>query len=243
MRTLPNHYPGESGFQQWAASRPLNLKSCKTLDACVISPHTQELHSALRECWDAPVEALAVMVGMRSMIRGDWIKEGNDERPDLVAAWGLASCKKENGVDINESRFEKWAQASDWDAFFEHSQTAMRILGTYKKPFDVRSIYRWVRFRVENPNDFILAAANQFYYWQYMKDKVRVSQNAVTDHTPDAAPGLVQRALDAGYSQSELARRSGVSREYIRLLAAGKREMSFAMQVLLEHLASTKPRF
>lgn len=70
--------------------------------------------------------------------------------------------------------------------------------------------------------------------------RLRPARDARTEHTPDAAPELVQRALAAGYSQSDLARRCGVSREYIRLLGAGKREMSFAMQVLLEDLASTK---
>ncbi|MGM0988538.1 MAG: hypothetical protein ACQEXI_16385 [Pseudomonadota bacterium] len=69
----------------------------------------------------------------------------------------------------------------------------------------------------------------------------RLARDAKTEHTPGAGPELVQRALAAGYSQSELARRCGVSREYVRLLGAGKRKMSFAMQVLLEDLASTKP--
>lgn len=69
----------------------------------------------------------------------------------------------------------------------------------------------------------------------------RVPRDATAEHRPGAGPELVENALAAGYSQSELARRCGVSREYIRLLGAGKREMSFAMQVLLEDLASTKP--
>ncbi|MGM0988570.1 MAG: hypothetical protein ACQEXI_16545 [Pseudomonadota bacterium] len=243
MKDIPSHYPGESEFQQWAASRPLTMGDCKTLDTCIISRHIQDLNAALREHWEAPVEALSVIVGMRAMIRGDWIKASKEDAsdPDLVGAWGLASREKDSSVDINESRFLKWARADSWDTFFEHSQIAMRVLSEYRQPFDVKSIYRWVRFRSENPEDFPLAAASQFYHWQYMRGHAQLAPNAATDHTPEVAPGLVQRALDAGYNQSELARRCGVSREYIRLLAAGKREMSFAMQVLLEHLASTKP--
>lgn len=241
MKDIPEHYPGESEFQQWAGSRSLRLGNCKTLDACIASRPIQDLNSALREHWGAPVEALAVLVGMRAMIHGDWIQESAGKRPDMVAAWGLASWDKETSVDINESRFLKWARSDNWDTFFEHSQTAMRVLKAYQKPFNVASIYRWVRFRVENPADFPLTAASQFYHWQYIRSHAGTAPNATTDHTPEAAPGLVQRALNAGYSQAEIARRCGVSREYIRLLAAGKRDMSFAMQVLLEHLASTKP--
>lgn len=236
MKFPPEHYKGEGSFQQWAASRPLNMGECKTLDACIMSRHIQDLHTAIRDHWEGPAEALAVIVGMRAMIRGDWLKNTGETR-DLVAAWGLASREKQTSVDINESRLIKWANSDSWDAFFEHSQTAMRVLTEYRQPFAVTSIYRWVRFRADHPGEFFLAAASQFYRWQH----IRGALNATTDHAPDMAPELIQRALDAGYNQSELARRCGVSREYIRLLAAGKRDMSFAMQVLLEHMASATP--
>ncbi|MGP8289036.1 helix-turn-helix domain-containing protein [Vreelandella zhanjiangensis] len=233
-------YKGSTAFQIWAANRPV-MSDCKTLDTCIVSKHMRALHRALKPHWDCPVEPLATMVGMCAMIQGgrDWIvNEAETEYPSFVAAWGMASRKKTTSVDINESRFLKWAKSDGWDSFFEHSQTGMRVIANAKQEFDIRTIYHWVRFRHENPNDFALAAAKEFYKWRHLREESQKSPNATTDHDPTLAPGLVQCVIDAGYSQAEIARRCGVSREYIRLLSSGKREMSFAMQILLEHLAS-----
>lgn len=68
----------------------------------------------------------------------------------------------------------------------------------------------------------------------------RVLRDARSQHTPEAGPELVKRAIDAGYTQAELSRRCGVSREHLRLLAAGDRDISFGLQVLLEDLALAK---
>lgn len=234
-------YKGSTVFQKWAADRPV-MPDCKTLDTCIVSKHMRNLHTALKPHWDCPVEPLATMVGMCAMIQGgrDWIaNESETEYPSFIAAWGMASHRKETSVDINESRFLKWAKADSWDSFFEHSQTGMRVIANVKQRFDIRTIYHWIRYRHENPNDFALAAAKQFYHWRHLREESRQSPNAAVDHDPALAPWLVQRAIDAGYSQSEIARRCGVSREYIRLLSSGKREMSFAMQILLEHLVLT----
>lgn len=237
-------YKGSTVFQKWAAARRPSLSDCKTLDACIISPDMRALNNALNPYWSCPVEPLATMVGMRAMIQGsaDWVENAADiEYPSFIAAWGMASRKKDGSVDINESRFLKWAKSNSWDSFFEHSQTGMRVIDSAKQKFDIRTIYHWIRFRYENPEDFALAAAKEFYKWKHLREESHQSPNATVDHDPTLAPGLVKRAIDAGYSQSEIARRCGVSREYIRLLSSGKREMSFAMQILLEHLVLTKP--
>lgn len=231
-------YEGSTAFQIWAARRPV-MSDCKTLDTCIVSSHMRSLHKALKPHWDCPVEPMATMVGMQAMIKGnpDWVaNEADVEYPSIVAAWGMASSKSSTSVDINESRFLKWAKADSWDSFFEHSQTGMRVIANAKHKIDVRTIYHWVRFRHEKPNEFAFAAAKEFYSWRHLREESHKSPNATVDHNPELAPGLIQGAMDAGYSQAEIARRCGVSREYIRLLASGKREMSFAMQVLLEHL-------
>ncbi|MBX8557017.1 helix-turn-helix domain-containing protein [Pseudomonas cichorii] len=65
-------------------------------------------------------------------------------------------------------------------------------------------------------------------------------RDARTQHAPTAGADLVKLSMDAGLTQAEIAKRCGVSREYIRLLSAGDREISYAMQVLLEDLALTR---
>lgn len=58
--------------------------------------------------------------------------------------------------------------------------------------------------------------------------------DAIQHHDPAKAPGLVAQAIDAAGSQIALARRTGLSREYLRRLAKGEGEMSYGVQVMLE---------
>lgn len=54
---------------------------------------------------------------------------------------------------------------------------------------------------------------------------------------PDQVPGLIRVALEVAGTQKELAARLGVSGEYLRLLQAGERTISYSLQVALESLA------
>lgn len=55
-------------------------------------------------------------------------------------------------------------------------------------------------------------------------------------HRPDAGPELVAKAIERLGTQAELAARCDVSREYLRLLANGERQLSYPMQVTLEQI-------
>lgn len=243
MMRVPNHIEGERKFMGWVQSRPLSMPGCKTLDQCIVSKHARDLRDRLGDKWHGPVEALACMVAMVAMLN---TRESRAEREpgtieslDLVSAWGLSSRIKRESVDINESRLLKWARASDWDEFFEHCVTGVRVLKTYRQPFDVISIYRWIRFRADHPDDFAIAAAERFYMWQGMnQDGVVV--DAVQHHAPERAPELIAQAIEMLGSQTEVARRCGVSRVYLQLLAKGEKSMSYTLQVALETIVSQK---
>lgn len=58
--------------------------------------------------------------------------------------------------------------------------------------------------------------------------------DATQHHDPAKAPGLVAQAIDVAGSQIALARRTGLSREYLRRLASGDGQMSYGVQVMLE---------
>lgn len=58
--------------------------------------------------------------------------------------------------------------------------------------------------------------------------------DAAQYHAPAKAPGLVTQAVNVAGSQAALARRTGLSREYLRRLASGGGQMSYGVQVMLE---------
>lgn len=67
-------------------------------------------------------------------------------------------------------------------------------------------------------------------------DKVDSKVDARVHHRPEAGPELVTQAITAVGSQAELAARLGVNRETLRLIAAGRRGLSYPMQVALEQI-------
>jgi len=56
-------------------------------------------------------------------------------------------------------------------------------------------------------------------------------------HDPASAPGLVVKAIAVCGTQREVSERLGVTREYLRQLAGGRANMSYALQVALERLS------
>ena len=68
-------------------------------------------------------------------------------------------------------------------------------------------------------------------------DGVDETVDARVHHRPLEAPGLIARAIEAAGTQAEVAARCGVSREYLRLLVRGERQMPYVMQVTLEQIA------
>ncbi len=161
MQEPPNRYPGTENYLYWAYKTRPRPSAHKTLNASLASQDTQALKRALDGFWDAPPSALAVLARLQTMVDPAQIRE--PELPDLIVAWGRVSRDKPSGMDINEARFRHWASAGTWEDFFEHSVTAIRLLNSYNQPFDVGSLYRWVRYRCEHPLQFHLAVSTAFY--------------------------------------------------------------------------------
>jgi len=65
--------------------------------------------------------------------------------------------------------------------------------------------------------------------------------NASLRHDPSLGAKLVSKGRDVCGTQQALADRLGVSRDYLRRVQRGERDMSFGMQVALEVLAGQLP--
>ncbi|KTG25402.1 hypothetical protein AWR38_01130 [Idiomarina sp. WRN-38] len=56
-------------------------------------------------------------------------------------------------------------------------------------------------------------------------------------HAPDRAGELIQNALAVCKTKPELARKMGMTRQYINAVLRGDKTMSYGMQVMLEQIA------
>lgn len=61
-------------------------------------------------------------------------------------------------------------------------------------------------------------------------------------HAPGRAGELIQDALAVCKTKPELARKMGMTRQYINAVLRGDKTMSYGMQVMLEQIAKEKPR-
>lgn len=68
-------------------------------------------------------------------------------------------------------------------------------------------------------------------------DNVDEKVDGRVHHRPLAGPEIVGKALAVVGRQDELAARLVVSRETLRLIASGRRELRYPMQVALEQIA------
>ncbi|WP_252109072.1 MULTISPECIES: hypothetical protein [unclassified Halomonas] len=60
-------------------------------------------------------------------------------------------------------------------------------------------------------------------------------------HRPEQAAELINKALEVCKTKPELARRLGMTRQYINAILRADKTMSYGMQIMLEQLASESP--
>lgn len=152
----------ESAYLEWA--RETRLPHIIGVEACLIRPEAQALHQGLSAAgWAPSAEPLATLVGMRAFLQS---YRHRGASAGFVAAWAQASRQKASSVDINESRFVKWAQAEDWDAFLDHSITGARVILAAGHKVDLGAFCNCVRARDEDAREFGLEALSEFYSLQ-----------------------------------------------------------------------------
>lgn len=228
-----------ASFINWAKNQPdAGLEGLESLDAALSHPQVEALSTKLaEEGAPLPMEAVATLVASLAQLQQKspvLEKHYRSSGVDFVAVWALASPLRRASEDPNEARFRRWAGAEDWETFFGATIIGVRVLITYRRPFDLVTLFRWVALRSTTPRDFPSAASDAFTTWQAPADWVPEINAA--RHDPEHCRALIREMLDAGWKRADLGDRLGVTPQYLGLITKGKRSSSYGLQVSLELL-------
>lgn len=228
---------GAEIFIEWAQSAKLSPEKLPTLAGACDDPSVHQLKDLLVDAWpNCPIDALACLAVMTAQLKAKSPHCEAHYLPtgiDAVAAWALASPMRGEGVDPNHARFNNWVDASDWESFFMASSVGVRVLITYQRRFDLRTLYHWVRFRAINSLDcFRETARSTFETWQAPGDWMPPTDASRCDQ--ERIRLLIDHLLNNGYKKDVLSERLGVSTQYLGMLLRGVRDGSYGLQVQLE---------
>lgn len=227
--------PAADSFVTWAQQARPGLT---TLQQALCHPQREALQAVLGEHGaNAPEEAIVTLLACVGQLQEKspvLERHYRQTGVDFVAVWALASPLRETSKDPNEQRFLTWATAQTWEAFFEASVIGVRVLMTYRRPFDLRSLYRWVMCRAENPQQFDTLARDSFATWQAPADWLPDVDASRHDHAHCRA--IIDELLHQGWERQALSERLGITPQYLGLITREKRSASYGLQVCLELL-------
>lgn len=151
--------------------RVLELRHCRSLDEARITAAVAMAHRKVKNWPQEQGDGLVTALAMLSNI--DSSKTNSN---GFIESWAKNSVdKRPNGMDINEHRFMKLIQASDWEEFFNALSVGVKLLRQQDKSVDRESMIREIGFRADNwqrPNayegskQFSMHCADRFYATQ-----------------------------------------------------------------------------
>lgn len=225
-------------FVAWVQTQEVKLDGLVSFDAAVKHPLTADLAATMSEIQPSlPIEALALLVTSAAQLQAKSPVLDRHYRStgvDFVAVWALASPVRVASTDPNEQRFYRWARAESWENLYEAGVIGVRVLMTYRRPFDLRTLFNWVAFRASEPASFSQAAEDSFSVWQTPVDWV--PEVDASRHDSGHCRAIVEELLAEGWKRESLAERLGVTPQYLGLITRQQRSASYGLQVALELL-------
>lgn len=238
MHTMPNH-TGSEALVNWSMNNNLSLKGLDSLEMGLQHPMLGSLHEALSKADpNAALEDSAVLLACIAQLKAKSpVLERHYQKTgvDFVATWALASPMRNGSLDPNEKRFINWAEATTVSSFFLATVIGVRVLMTYRRPFDLRTLFLWLLARRNDSEEFGNSAKDCFSTWRAPADWMPTVD--ASRHDPAHCLALINELVGNGWGREELASRIGVTSQYLGLVMRERRSPSYGVQLALELLA------
>lgn len=222
----------------WAQQSPVSLSETSSLEKALRTPLSNQLQQALADagqqiCQNGTATLIACIAQLQAKspdVERHFLKTG----VDFVAAWALASPMRETELDPNAKRFMEWAEAKSWERFFNATVIGVRVLMTYRRPFDLRSLNDWVMTKASAGASFEQMAKESFSTWQAPADWI--PEVDASRHDAAHCRAIIAELLNGEWGKKDLSKRIGISQQYLGLLERGQRSASYGLQLTLELL-------